>query len=241
MSVYLTFFIAACLKGITGLGFSTICLPILATVVEPKVSIPLVILPSLLSNALVMMQAGGLGQAVNRFWPIYVSAIPGLFLGVFVLHSTNSGVSRALLGVILIVHSVWALRTEKVVLHKRYEVWFSGPVGFSTGLINGITGSQVMPLLPFLLSLGLRKETFVQGINVSFTISSIVMLFLLGRIGLLTSHIVRTSLVGLIPVAIGIFIGTQLRGALPEERFRQVVLMLLLAAGISLIIRASAC
>ena len=51
-------FIAAFLKGITGLGFSTICLGMLANIIPLPVAIPMVIIPSLSSNVIVMVQAG---------------------------------------------------------------------------------------------------------------------------------------------------------------------------------------
>jgi hypothetical protein len=35
------------------------------------------------------------------------------------------------------------------------------PSGFVTGTINGIIGSQVMPILPYLLALDLNRDVFV--------------------------------------------------------------------------------
>ncbi len=235
--IFLAFFVAALLKGITGLGFSTICLPILTTFLDLKVSIPLVIVPSLSSNTLVMVQAGRFREALGRFWLVYVSAIPGVVLGVSVLTSVPSSLSRAVLGGILCVYGLWALRSKAEVLPKRMERWLTGPVGFVTGVVNGVTGSQVMPILPFFLALQLHKDLFVQAINLSFTLSSLLMLMLLSRVGLLTYSIVGIALAGIIPVALGITFGGKLRQALPEDRFRTIVLLFVLILGFSLIMR----
>ena len=162
--VLLAFFIAAFLKGITGLGFSTICLPILTTFIDLKTSIPLVIVPSLSSNVLVMIQAGQFRTSLKRFWPLYLSAIPGLVIGVFILITVQSTLSRALLGGILILYAVWALRTRVTMLTKRAEVGLAPAVGFVTGLVYGMTGSQVIPIVPFLFSVRLPPDTFVQTI-----------------------------------------------------------------------------
>ncbi len=238
IAVFVAFFIAAFLKGITGLGFSTVCLPILTTFLDLKVSIPLVIVPSLASNTLVMVQAGRFRQALGRFWLLYVSAIPGVVLGVFVLTSVRSSLSRAMLGGILLVYALWALRTQGKGVPQQVETWLASPVGFITGVVNGVTGSQVMPILPFLLALRLHKDLFVQSINVSFTLSSLIMLVLLSRAGLLTLPLVGVALLGIAPVALGIVLGGKLRHKLPEDRFRQVVLGFLLVLGLSLIVRA---
>ncbi|MDJ0518865.1 MAG: TSUP family transporter [Trichodesmium sp. MO_231.B1] len=140
-------------------------------------------------------------------------------------------ISRAILGAILL------LRSKPVILSEKIRTWLSVPVGFTTGVINGITGSQIMPILPFLLALNLNKKIFVQAINLSFTLSSMMMLFLLGKIGLLQPSLLGIAVVGILPVAIGINLGSRLRKRLPEEKFPTVVLLFLLVVGLSLIIR----
>ncbi len=235
--VFLAFFVAAFLKGITGLGFSTICLPILSTFIDLKAAIPLVIVPSLSSNILVMAQAGRFKEALQRFWPLYLSAIPGLILGVSVLSSVKSSWSRAILGAILFIFALWSWRNQAYTLPPQTERRWSGPVGLITGVVNGITGSQVMPVLPFLLALQLHRDLFVQAINLSFTLSSLVMLVLLSRFGILSWDILGVATAGIVPVALGIYLGGKLRQRLPDEAFRKVVLVFLLVIGLSLMIR----
>lgn len=235
--VFLAFFAAAFLKGITGLGFSTICLPILSTFIDLKAAIPLVLIPSLASNVLVMAQAGRFKEALQRFWPLYISAIPGLVLGVSVLSSVKSSWSRAILGASLFAFALWSWRTQAFTLSTQAERRWSGPVGLITGVVNGITGSQVMPVLPFLLALQLHRDLFVQAINLSFTLSSLVMLMLLSRFGILSLDILGVAAVGILPVALGIFLGGKLRQRLPDDAFRKVVLVFLLVIGLSLMIR----
>ena len=235
--VLFAFFVAAFLKGVTGLGFATICLSLLSLSIDLKVAIPLVIIPSLSSNVLVMRQVGRFREALQRFWPLYLSALPGLVLGVMALSSAKSSWSRAALGAILFVFALWAWRSQALALSQAAERWWSSPVGLATGVVNGVTGSQVMPILPFLLALDLHKDLFVQAINVSFTLSSLVMLALLSRFGLLALHTLGLAAVGILPVALGIFLGGKLRQRLPDAAFRKVVLVFLLTLGLSLMIR----
>ena len=49
---------AGFVKGATGLGYSTTCLPIMALALGLKASLPLALAPSLASNAAVMLGAG---------------------------------------------------------------------------------------------------------------------------------------------------------------------------------------
>ena len=70
--ILIAYVVAASIKGLTGIGFSTSCLPIMALRLDLKVAIPLVIIPSIVSNIFVMLQAGRFREALKRFWPMYV-------------------------------------------------------------------------------------------------------------------------------------------------------------------------
>jgi uncharacterized membrane protein YfcA len=235
--VLLAFLVSAFLKGITGLGFSTICLGVLTCFIDIKTTIPLVIIPSLSSNLMVMLDAGKFRETALRFWALYLCAIPGLLFGLWVLNSVESTVAKRLLGGVLVAYSIWGLRNFNFTLPKHLEKTLSAPVGFTTGLINGVTGSQVMPVLPYLLTLRLDKNTFIQGINISFTLSSFIMLAGLGNLGVLTWQKLGVSILGILPVALGILLGGRVRRLLSHDLFRKGVLILLVFLGVILMAR----
>ena len=174
--VLAAYVVAGFIKGLTGIGFSTSCLPIMALRLDLTVAIPLVILPSIASNITVMVRAGRFREAVSRFWVLYAASIPGLLAGLAILVAIDANTAKAVLGIVLIVYSLWALTNRLMPLSGKWERKLRIPVGFCTGFVNGITGSQVMPVLPYLFSLDLDKNRFVQAINISFTLSSLVML-----------------------------------------------------------------
>ena len=229
------FLAAAFLKGITGLGFSTICLALLASAVDLRLAIPMVLIPSLGSNVLVMRQAGHFKQTLVEFRWMYLAALPGLLLGLTVLGSAKSSSSAAILGVVLITYALFALFNPAFALSPQSVSRLKVPVGITTGLINGTTGSQVMPVLPFLLSAGLSPERLVQAVNISFTASSLVMMAGLAYLDFLTLELLAFSALGLLPVYVGITAGGALRRRLPEKAFRVGVLLMLIALGLNLL------
>ena len=77
-----TYFFASSVKGVTGLGFSTICLPFMVLTVGLKAALPLLIIPSLASNFIVMRQAGYFRTTVNRFWHMLIATVLGVCFGV---------------------------------------------------------------------------------------------------------------------------------------------------------------
>lgn len=229
--------VAASIKGLTGIGFSTSCLPIMALRLDLKVAIPLVIIPSIVSNIVVMIQAGRFRQALRRFWPMYVSSLPGLLIGLSILVAINIVFAKAILGLVLIAYAFWALSNKVFLLSEKWERKLKAPAGFCTGFINGLTGSQVMPSLPYLLSLGLDKDDFVQAINISFTLSSFVMLIGMNRLGYLPPSTLLLAVGGLIPVLITVYLAGKLQKRLSGELHRRLVLGFLLIMGWILLLK----
>lgn len=230
--------VAGGIKGLTGIGFSTSCLPIMALRLDLRVAIPLVIVPSIASNIVVMMQAGCFREAVSRFWPLYVASIPGLMIGLSILVSIDADASKAVLGLVLVSYSLWALRNKPLSLCVEWERILKIPAGFCTGFVNGLTGSQVMPVLPYLLSLNLGKRAFVQAINISFTLSSLIMLFGMNRLGHLSSNTFLTAVCGLIPVLLIVSLAGRLQNHLTGASHRKLVLTFLLVMGLVLSVKS---
>ena len=232
----IAFVVSAFLKGITGLGFSTICLGILTIFIDIKIAIPLVLIPSLSSNVLVMVSALRFWEAVKRFHLVYATVIPGVVIGLWLLYRLDSTIARTCLGAVLLLYGIWGLLNLHHRITERQERRLAVPVGFVNGIVNGLTGSQVMPLLPYLLALNLDKDVFVQTINISFTISSLVMILGLSGLGYLNWPIAGASTLGIAPVALGIWLGSKVRRVLPEAVFRRLVLGMLVVLGSVLVL-----
>ncbi len=229
------YFISAFLKGISGLGFSTICLGLLAIFLEPKLAIPLVFLPSLCSNVIVMLEAGHFLESLKRFWLLYISALPGLVIGIIFLNNSGSDGPRLILGVIMLIYSLWAFRIGVIHLSEKHEKSLVIPMGVISGMVNGATGSQIMPVMPFLLSLKMDRNLLVQTMNCAFTFNTLVMITGFSKIGLYTLPVMTLSVAGILPVALGVYLGGRIRRRATEAVFRKMVLGLLMLMGIILI------
>ncbi len=231
------FFFAAFVKGTTGLGFSTTCLPFLVLALGLKATLPLLIIPSLASNAIVMRDAGHFRETVRRFWPLFLAALPGVAGGLWLLGRIDARLSAAVLGVVLVGYCLFALANPNLTLRPAWQRPAAPVVGLLTGLVNGLTGSQVMPVLPYLLSLKLDPNRFVQAINCSFSLSSIVMAIGLSGLGLMSVEAAVVSIAGLVFVYAGVTLGNRARRALKPNQFRIAVLVMLMALGASLVFR----
>ena len=232
--------VAAAIKGLTGIGFSTSCLPIMALRLDLKLAIPLVIIPSIVSNLAVMLQAGHFGEAVRRFWPLYLASLPGLLTGLAILVAIDVDAARAILGLVLVAYALWALANRPLTLSVGWERRLKLPIGFVTGFVNGLTGSQVMPVLPYLLALNLTRNAFVQAINISFTLSSLILLVGVNRLGYLPAGNLLVAVSGLVPVLAIVYLAGRLQHRLAGGVHRRVVLAFLLLMGLLLLGRTLA-
>ncbi|MEP3280599.1 MAG: sulfite exporter TauE/SafE family protein [Stappiaceae bacterium] len=229
------YFIAALVKGLTGLGFSTTALAILALFIGVKPALPLMLIPSLVSNVLVMVDAGHFYSVTRRFWPLYLATIPGVVIGLGTLSLISPTLAAAILGCVLIIYGLFALSKPGFALSGRLERRLAIPTGILTGIVNGMTGSQVMPVLPYLMALRLAPDQFVQAINISFSLCSLVMAAGLAGLGWITQEAVLISIFGLVPMFVGLKIGTVVRRRLSIGLFRTLVLCLLIIFGLLLI------
>jgi uncharacterized protein len=232
------FFFAAFSKGITGMGFATTCLPIIALTMGLEVALPLVLVPSVASNIIVQVEVGHFRESVRRFWPMVVAAMIGVVIGLVLLTWMEARAAGAALGVVLFVYGLFALKTPNLTLPPHLEKPLGPVTGLTTGVINGLTGSQLMPVLPYLMALHLDRERFVQAINCSFTASSIVMAIGLSKIGLMNVETALISAIGIVPVWVGLKLGGNIRRRLSPELFRKLVIYMLMASGVLLLARA---
>jgi uncharacterized membrane protein YfcA len=238
--IFAAYLFAATAKGITGLGFSTTCLPLLVLAIGLKDAISLVLIPSICSNLVVMRQVGHFRTVVLRFWAMLLVTIPGLILGLWCLSGIDGSSAKIVFGLVLLIWCGFSFLTPNLRLPNHLEGVIAPISGICTGFLNGLTGSQVMPVVPFLMSLNLDRNTFIQAANCSFTMSSLIMMAGLGHLGLFTAADIVISSLGVVCVFIGVKLGSSIRESLSETTFKNVILAMLTMMSISLLMSSFA-
>jgi hypothetical protein len=236
--IFLSYAAAGYIKGMSGLGFSTVCVGIMASFLELTTAIPLVVIPSIASCLLVMIEAGHFREAVQRFAVMYLFTVPGLLVGLWLLVNTEGNLAKYVLGVVLALYGVWGLLNPTFELPNSVARKLRGPTGVLTGTIHGLTGAAVMPMVPYLLSLGLRNDMFVQAVNISFVMSSVIVILALGQLGYVSLYLLAISIAGIVPVSLAVRLGVLAQRRLSANQFRTVILAVLIGLGVNLILFA---
>jgi uncharacterized protein len=223
--------LAGLLKGFTGLGFSTCALPFLVIAVGVKTAVALVLVPAIASNAMLLWRVGHVPETVSRFWPMYVALIPGVANGISLLAWVDGATAARGLGLMTMLYASLSLWRPNLELAPRLEGPMQLPVGLLNGLLTGLTGSQIMPLLPYMMGLRLDPDRFVQAVNIAVTFTAGLMLMGLAVAGMLPKQLALWSIIGIVPASIGTIIGNRARARVPAAQFRLLVLYTLLLLG----------
>jgi uncharacterized membrane protein YfcA len=229
-------FVAGLLKGTTGLGYSSCALPFLVAAIDLKTAIVLVLAPAMASNLTLIWSAGHFRETVWRFRVLYLALVPGIACGIAMLIVVDQSLATRFLGVLTILYALIALTQPQLSLTPRLEFALQLPVGLINGVFTGLTGSQIMPLLPYMLSLRLDADRFVQDVNLSVALASLVMAFGLALAGVMSPALAALSVLGVLPAILGVSLGNAVRRYLPAAVFRTFVLLVLALTGLSLVV-----
>ena len=135
------------------------------------------------------------------------------------------------LGVALLVYACFGLSRARLRVSHRVETRFSLVVGAVTGAVTAATGVFVIPAVPWLQALELRRDDLVQALGLSFLTSTIAMAAGLAEGGAFNTSMVGSSLLAVIPTLAGMALGQWVRTGVRPETFRRCFFLGLLALG----------
>ena len=231
-----TFFLAGLTKGVIGLGLPTVSLAVLTAFFGLKDAIPLILIPSLVTNLLQAFSGPHLKNLIKRFWSLLLAGVTGIFAVSEVFANSSSEQLSLILGISIIIYSGFGLSSINSVNLTKREKWYSPIVGIVTGAFTGLTGSFVVPAVPYLQSLGLTRDQFIQAMGIWFSVATGALAVMLGIRGLLPMDQNIISTAALLPAVIGMSIGQVIRRRLSEIRFRRMFFFSLLFMGIYIIV-----
>jgi uncharacterized membrane protein YfcA len=232
-----TFVVAGFVKGVTGMGLPTVAMGVLGTLMPPAQAAALLLLPSFITNVWQLFSGPGVRALARRLWPMMAGVAGGTLVAASFIAGGGGAWAVVGLGAALTLYAVAGLMAWHVSVPTRYERWLSPVVGALTGVVTGGTGVFVVPAVPYLQGLALKKEDLVQALGLSFTVSTIAL-----AIGLVHEHAfafgdLRNSLFAIVPALIGMTIGQRVRHRIGAETFRRWFFICLIGLGVQLMAR----
>jgi uncharacterized protein len=227
-------FTAAFVTGVAGFAFGLVAAAIWLHALTPTEATSLIAGYALLVQAYAVWKLRH-SLEVRRLVPFVTGSALGVPVGIAVLKWVPSARLRVMVGILLILFSLYSLLRPKLPPIKDAGRVADVGVGLFNGVIGGATG--LAGILVVIWS-GLRgwpsdeQRAVFQPTGVATFLMTILAL---GGAGIITPAMVRLFLIGLPALAIGTWLGWKLYGRLDEASFRKVVLALLLVSGVALV------
>lgn len=239
---YLPYLIAALgiaaggfLKGATGAGAPVIGVPILAIVFDLPKAVAIFAVINLLSN--IWQSWAYRGDVTDRrfVWIFAATGAAGAAAGTVLLATLPTEFLMASLAGVVVGYIL--LRISRPGWQLSWPAARRlGPVaGFAGGLMQGAGGISAPVSVTFLNAMRLGRAEFIGTISVFFLAMSIFQVPVLAAFGILTWERTALGILALIPMFIGVPIGSWAARHLSKDAFDKAILVLLAVLALKLL------
>lgn len=233
------FLVAGAVKGAVGFGLPAVSIALLAATLGFRSAIALVLIPAFAANVWQGLFGGHLREVLARLWPYLAAGALALIVTASAALAVDATLLSLCLGLVLVGYAGMTLAgLAPPPPGPRLARVLTPAVGAVNGVVSGLTGVFVVPSGAYFASLGLARDLFVQALGLWFLICSFLLLAILGLGRAMPPELVGLSLFALVPAFAGMALGQLIRRRLDEARFRLIVLVVLVAIGLNLVVRA---
>jgi uncharacterized protein len=232
------FLLAGMVKGVVGLGLPTISLALLTVTFGLKGAMVMMIVPSFSTNVWQAVSGGAFVALMRRFWLLLVLTCISIWFGAKFLAIADTRLLSGLLGLVTFIYALIGLMTPQMPNALPYERLASPLVGLVNGAITGLTGSSVMPGVPYLQALQMPRDEMIQAMGMLFSVSALALGVAMAGENLVPRALGMASLVGLVPAFGGMWLGLKVRKRISQTQFRRVLFVSLLVLGVYITVRA---
>jgi uncharacterized protein len=227
-------FVAAFMQIVAGFGFALLAVPLMTLAIEPKLAVVVSTLTGIFVTSFLAYKDRAVADKV-LVRRMTIGAYLGMPLGLLVFISVNDNVLRLMLGVAVLI--------AVVLLAMRVNLHHVGPrLDYGSGFISGVLATSLStngpPLVFTLQARQLSAVTFRATISTVFALSNIGGLALFIVSGKITRDGIVAAAVTVPAMLVGQLLGFPIRKHIHGERFRWLVLFLLVIAAISAIVNA---
>jgi uncharacterized protein len=228
--------VAGFLRGLTGFGFALVAVPILTTLVEPLVVVPLILIHGTVTSVPLLIHARHEMQPIH-IWPLMAGSIIGAPFGSWLLIILDADTLRLLIGIVAFGFALLLLAgfTHPV---RRERLAFL-PVGFLSGLLNGSSSLAGPPVILFFTNQRIPPMVFRANILLLFFATNLatIVAFIIGSLFSADSFILAAAFGP--SLIIGTYLGARYSRRVNVRLFRGVALSVVMASGIIAIVDGS--
>ena len=238
IGVALVLALAGAVQGALGLGFPMLATPIIAAVTDMRTAVILVLLPCVATTVTNVVTSGRFLPTLQRYWFMPLCMLVGAAIGarLFVAYPTFP-YALLLAGVILLYLYLDRLGRVEWAFVSQHRVAAGVGFGLLAGFSEGTANIAAPPLLMYLFSLGVDRNTFVQILNLCFSVGKPTQMAVLTLEGGVTwTQWAVTLPFAAIATATTLF-GIKIRDRIDAKTYRRWLLRLLFVIALVLVMQ----
>ena len=227
------------IKGARVVGTPLLTVPMMAMVLPPQMAIAIMAIPVVVANLWQFSQAERSTAVVKRFWPAFAGILIGPWIGVKILSIINEATLLIVVGVTVISFAILQGSSYRLHLSESMVKPAGAPFGLASGVIGGVCSFFGPMLVVYLISIrDLAKNQFVSAISFLYVSAVIPWAITLYIYGILDQKMLIYSIAATLPVTLGLAVGQRIRGSIGEDKFKLLIIGILLVSGTSMLWRA---
>ncbi len=226
-------FLAAAIQAMTGFGFALIVMPLVTFLLGLGEAAPLVALAGLTLYAINLLR---FRRSVDlaRVLRLAAASALGIPVGLWALAAIDEAIIKQLLGLVLVAYSLYALLDPQMrwVCHPRW-IYLAG---FLAGCLGGAYNTPGPPVIVYGSLRQWPKHEFRAILQTLFFVNGILVVTSHGLAQNLTTGVLAHYLCIAPALLFGVLAGALLDPRVERQRFRQLVAVLILFLGLSLLL-----
>jgi uncharacterized membrane protein YfcA len=238
LPVAAVFLAAGFCKGVVGLGLPIFAVSLLTHIIGIREAIYITLIPAMLTSLAQAVAGPAFVTSLKRLWPILVVG------GVAIMVSTQLGMKgdkriiAFIVGTLIMIYALVSLLNVRFPPPGRNEKYLSPLFGLLGGAVGGMSGMYAMPVVPYLQTLGLKRDELIQSIAIWFLTGAGIMVSVVGINGAYTRPLVVLTVIASVTSLFGVWLGGMARGKMSEKVFVKTFLVAFFILGAGIFYRA---
>lgn len=225
-------FFAMFTQSLTGFGSGLVSMALLPAIMGIRTAAPLVALvAATLEFTLLFRYRGAI--SLRSIWRLLLGALVGIPLGIIFLRNVDEKLVLSLLGIVLMGYGLYALLNLQMPELKQ-PLWGFG-FGFVAGLLGGAYNTSGPPVIIYGNSRRWPPAEFKGNLQGFFVLNDVIVIASHALSQNFTPGVWQSYGLALPAVALGLAAGLALDRFLNPERFRKIVLWLLVVLGLRML------
>lgn len=227
VAVVLSLLLGGVLKGFTGAGAPIAAIPVMAAFVDLRIAVMVMLMPNLLTNLRQAVQFRRSQPERGFLWPYVAGGGVGVLIGTWLLTGLPGRWLDVLVACAALAYVLFRIGRPDWRIERPAARAGAVPAGVAAGILQGATGLSAPATMSFLNAVRLTRPEFIATVAVVFCVFSALHITVLWAMGHFTAEIAVLSSAALLPVLIGMEVGSRLSRQVPAALFDRLILSLL--------------